>query len=203
MNYLLLISCLAISFLAHSQKKTTQNPADRYVQQIDARLKSKELSAKSLDHMSATGGSVTGFYSDGRLALIYTVYSGEHGYRSYNYYLRHDSLLLVQETQVFWKLSTEEDYERFEAYRQKHTDKEGVTDLSDWPMEIDDNNRYYFHDTVIVDFKIRSFKKARGATEDEIAETNKELLRRLRIHCKELEYKRSLRVTPGRDQAPK
>lgn len=199
MKQLIIAFCLLVSWPAHSQKKFNPAAADRYAKQIDTQLQSKELSAKSLDHMSATGGSVTGFYSDGRLALIYTVYSGEHGYRSYNYYLRHDSLLLVQEAQVFWKLSTEEDYERFEAYRQKHTDKEGVTDLSGWPMEIDDNNRYYFRDTVIAEARLLRFQKPRGPEKNEIAEANKELLRRLRIHCGELGYERSLRKA----QAPK
>lgn len=203
MKHLFLISCLAISILAHGQKKAKQNPADRYAQQIDAQRENKTLSAKSLDHMSATGGAVTGFYSGGRLALIYTVYSGEHGYRAYHYYLRHDSLLLVREIQAFWKLSTQEDYERFEVYRGEHTDSSGVTDLSGWPMETDDDNRYYFSDTTIVDVKVRSFKKPRAATEDEIAGKNKELLNRLRIHCGELGYEKSFRVTPGRDQAPK
>lgn len=190
MRSLLLISCLVMACLAHSQKKAKQNPADGYAQQIDEQRQNKTLSAKSLDHMSATGGSVTGYYLGSKLVLIYTVYSGENGYLSYSYYLRHDSLLLVQEAQVYWKLSTEEDYERFDAYRLKHTDKDGVTDLSEWPMETDDNNRYYFRDTAIVKAELKSFKKPKTATKEEIAEKNKELLRRLRIHCGELEYVR-------------
>lgn len=190
MRSLLLISCLVISTLAYSQKKAKQNPADRYAQQIDEQRQNKTLTVKSLDHMSMPGGSVTGYYDGPKLVLIYTVYSGERGYRSYSYYLRHDSLLLVQEAKVYWKLSTEEDYERFDAYRLKHTDKDGVTDLSGWPMETDDNNRYYFRDTVITGAKILQFKKPEAAEKGEIAEKNKELLRRLRIHCGELEYVR-------------
>jgi hypothetical protein len=68
---------------------------------------------------------------------------------------------------------------------------------------MDDDNRYYFSDTVIMKTELRSFRKPEMAEKGEIAEKNKELLRRLRIHCGELGYERSLRVTPGRDQAPK
>lgn len=189
MKPLIFFVCLLMAFPAHSQKKTAQSAADRYAQQIDEQRENKTLTPKSLDHMSVPGGAVTGYYLDSKLVLIYTAYGAEHGYQSYSYYLRHDSLLLVQEAQVYWKLSTEEDYERFEAYRLKHTDKEGVTDLSGWPMEVDDNNRYYFRDTVITEAKLLRFKKPEAAQKDKIAEKNKELLRRLRIHFGELEYK--------------
>jgi len=190
MRSIILSFCLLLSLLAHSQKKSRLSSADLYAQQIDARLKNKELSVKSLDHMSPTGGSVTGFYSGEKLVLMYTVYSAEHGYRAYSHYLRHDSLLLVREVQAMWKLSTEEDYVRFEAYSKEHTDSSGVTDLSGWPMEIDDDNRYYFRDTAIVEAKLMSFKKPKPTTKEEIAEKNKDLLHRLRIHCGELEYVR-------------
>lgn len=190
MKCLLLICGIAFSLLAHSQKKVTQAAADSYTQQIDKQRQNNTLTAKRLNYMSMPGGAVTGYYSGNKLVLIYTAYGGEQGYRCYNYYLRHDSLLLVHEVQAFWKLSGDEDYERFEAYREKHTDKEGVTDLSGWPMEIDDNNRYYFRDTVIAESKLLRFQKPRGPEKDEIAEANKELLRRLRIHCGELGYER-------------
>ncbi len=190
MKSLIVFCCLLVSFPAHSQKNTAQLPADRYAQHIDAKRQEKNLHAKSLDYMSMPGGAVTGYYDGAKLVLIYTAYGAEHGYSSYSYYLRHDSLLLVQEVKAFWKLSTEEDYQRFEAYRETHTDSSGVTDLSGWPMEVDDDNRYYFRDTVIVDVKIKRFKKPKTATQEEIAETNKELLRRLRIHCGELGYER-------------
>jgi hypothetical protein len=162
--------------------------ADRYAQQIDEKRSLKNLTEKSLDYMSMPGGAVSGYFQADKLVLIQTNYGAEHGYISYTYYLRNDSLLLVKELKVFWKFSNEEDYERFEDYRKKHTDEKGVTDLSGWPMETDDDNSYYFHDTVIVDFKIRSFKKPKTVTEDEIAGKNKDLMQRLRIHCKELEY---------------
>ncbi len=190
MKYLIFSGCLLLSLLAYSQKKGKPEAADRYAKQVDAQLQHRELSAKSLDYMSAPGGAVTGYYAGLELVLIRTVYGAEHGYRSYHYYLRHDSLLMVQEVQAFWKLSTGEDYERFETYRKEHTDTSGVTDLSGWPMETDDDNRYYFHDTVIVKAELRSFKKPEMAEKGELAEKNKELLRRLRIHCGELEYVR-------------
>ena len=191
MKAILFSFCLIFSLLTYGQKKKPLSSADRYAQQIDEKRSLKNLTKKSLDYMSMPGGAVTGYYQDDKLVLIQTNYGAEHGYISYTYYLRNDSLLLVKELKVFWKFSNEEDYERFEDYRKKHTDEKGVTDLSGWPMETDDDNSYYFHDTVIVDFKIRSFKKAKTVTEDEIAGKNKDLMQRLRIHCKELEYRRA------------
>lgn len=199
MKQLIVAFCLLVSWQAHSQKKNSPAVADRYAKQIDTQLQNKELSAKSLDYMSMPGGAVTGYYDGPKLVLIYTAYGAEYGYRSYSYYLRNDSLLLVQEVEAIWKLSGDEDHERFEVYRKEHTDTSGVTDLSGWPMEIDDNNRYYFRDTVITEAKILRFKKPEAAEKGEIAEKNKELLRRLRIHCGELGYERSLRKA----QAPK
>lgn len=190
MKPLLFYVCLVCSLVTHGQKKKTLFSADRYAQQIDTRQQQNNLTAKSLDHMSVPGGAVTGYYQGDKLVLIQTNYGAEHGYMSYTYYLRHDSLLLVKELKEFWKFSNEEDYERFEDYRKTHTDEKGVTDLSGWPMETDDDNAYYFQDTLIVDFKIRSFKKAKTVTEKEIADMNKDLMRRLRIHCGELEYVR-------------
>lgn len=182
--------CLIFSLLTYGQKKSNLSSTDHYAQQTDEKRSLNKLTAKSLDHMSIPGGAVTGYYENTALVLIYTTYGAEHGYISYSYYLRHDSLLLVKELKEFWKFSNEEDYERFEDYRKTHTDEKGVTDLSGWPMETDDDNAYYFQDTLIVDFNIRSFKKTKTVTEKEIADMNKDLMRRLRIHCGELAYVR-------------
>lgn len=190
MKAILFSLCLLLSLPVWSQKKSLPASAERYALQIDAQRQQNSLIAKSLDHMSATGGSVTGFYAGEKLVLIYTVYSAERGYHAFNYYLRHDSLLLVRELQAMWKLHSEEDYERFDTYRIAHTDSSGVTDLSGWPMDIDDDNHYYFQDTVMVKAELKSFKKPQMAEKSELAEKNKDLLRRLRIHCGELEYRR-------------
>lgn len=131
-----------------------------------------------------------GYYAGKELVLVHTDFGAEYGHTAYTFYLRHDSLLLVKETKEFLKFSNDADYENFEAYRKSHTDAKGNTDLSGWPLEFDDNNRYYFHDAVIVSTNISSLKKTKALSNQELTEKSADLLERLQIHYKELEYVR-------------
>lgn len=131
---------------------------------------------------------MTGYYAGKELVLVHTDFGAEYGHTAYIFYLRHDSLLLVKEIKESLKFSNDADYDNFEVYCKSHTDAKGNTDLSGWPLEIDDDNSYYFRDTVIVSTKISSFKKAKTLSANEIKELNAGLLERLRIHYKELEY---------------
>lgn len=190
MKSVLLIFCLTIGFALFAQKKQANTAIDRYAQQLDLQRRDHKLHAKALDHMSPQGGAVMGYYAGKELVLVHTDFGAEYGHTAYTFYLRHDSLLLVKETKEFLKFSNDADYENFEAYRKSHTDAKGNTDLSGWPLEFDDNNRYYFHDAVIVSTNISSLKKTKALSNQELTEKSADLLERLQIHYKELEYVR-------------
>ena len=163
------------------------NSIDKYVVYIDKCLNSKKLVKKDLDRMSVPGGAVSGYYLEKKLVLIKTMYGAEFGCTTYQFYLKNDSLVYVNETKEFLKVPEDSlKYEEFELYIKSHTDKKGNTNLSKWPLETNDNNSYYLSNNIIVDFKLKSFNKPKQTFEDKIAEKNKELIYRFTTHITEL-----------------
>ncbi len=179
---------ILLNFLfAFSVAQTNTKASDKYVEQINTYLKDNSLKKKSLDHMSTVGGAVAGYYLNKKLVLITTNYGGAFSDIGFSFYILNDSIVFVNESKVVLKEPiTEKEYSEYERYVIFHTDKQGNTDLTKWPLSTDIHNDYYFKNGTIVKYELRNFKKKFNPAGDHIAETTLDLLSRFKTHVEEL-----------------
>jgi hypothetical protein len=176
---LMLFAIVCFSFI----EKQKDNPTDKYVATIDKNLQEKKLAKKKLENMSRLGGSVTGYYLSNKLVLIKTCNQGHIGFHRLDFYIQNDSLVLVKEIAQTVKLNDKLNDSKI-VYGK---DKNGDADLSKYPLTENNKNTYYISDTMIVDFRLKSFGKTpKIIYEDVIAEKNKEIIQHYRAHLKEL-----------------
>ncbi len=131
--------------------------------------------------MSLYGGSLTGYYSDNKLVLITADHEVAYCSNEYSYYIKNDSLVFVTE-----QITKIKEPDNFDEYIKNHTDKSNNTDLSKLPLEINDDNQYYFHDDKIIACRMKSFKKKIIIVEDIVGEKNRMLVMFYKSHLDEL-----------------
>lgn len=183
MKHLFTLLALTTLFNVSFAQKREPYPADQYVKTINANFKAGKLVKKQLNYMSPLGGDVEGYYLNQKLVFIKTTYGGECGYHSYDFYIKNDTLVFVKEIAKYCKII---DGDKYTAYIAAHTDRNGNTDMTKWPLETDDNNRYYIDDNHIIDFILKSFVKPTKAYEDIIAAKSKEIIEHYNSHLQEL-----------------
>jgi len=158
---------------------------DKYVTYIDKNVKAKKFTVKQLNHMSALGGAVTGYYANKKLVFIETTYGGMDGYHSFNFYISSDTLVFVTERNEWTKIPENQD--EYDRYIKTHTNKNGDVDMTKLPLAADDYNTYYIDNNTIVGFSFKSFGKLKTQIfEDDIANKNKEIVQHYQSHLKEL-----------------
>jgi len=179
----IILNFLFSNFFAQTNARAT----DKYVEQINKYLNNKSLIKKDLDHMSVVGGMVAGYYLNKQLVFIKTNYGGSFSDISYSFYIQNDSIVYVEESKVVLKEPiTEKEYAEYERYVIFHTDKHGNTDLTKWPLSTDIHNAYYLKADKIIKYELKSFKKQLKPIENQLEETNADLLSRFKTHVEEL-----------------
>lgn len=154
---------------------------DKYKTDIDSKLKAKKLTSKEYPEMSFYGGSLTGYYLNKKLVLIQTQRAVEFAFTDIDLYIINDSVVYVTEQNSVIKQP-----ENMGDYIEKHTDKNGLTDLSKLPLEVDNDNTYYLKDHKIVAAQMISFKKKVFPKEEVVAEKNRMILAYYRSFLEEL-----------------
>jgi hypothetical protein len=122
---------------------------DAQVKSILAAKKSGQLTVKVLEHMSPSGGALTGYYQGQKLVLIEQQFNAEYGFHALDLYFAHDSLIYVIEEVIELQYFAENDA-AYQAYVKKHTNSEGDLDMSNWPKAVEEENHYYFHKDQII-----------------------------------------------------
>ena len=131
---LIIILFLLTSFSYGRPSDPDKKRIDKYIIDIDKKLKDKKLIAKKYPDRSFYGGSLTGYYLNNKLVLITAGNNVAYSSHQLTFYIMADTLVFVKE--IMKQIKEPENIE-------PHTDKNNNTDLSKLPLEVDDNNFYY------------------------------------------------------------
>jgi hypothetical protein len=153
----------------------------KYKADIDKKLSTKKLVLEEYPERSLYGGALAGYYFDHKLVLIKTDLNVAFSTTEMSYYVRSDTLLFVSEITIQIK-----EPDNIEEYLKEHTDKNNHTDFSRLPLNIDENNIYYFQGGKIIDSQMKSFRKKIKMTEAMLMEKHKVILEFYRSHLEEL-----------------
>lgn len=182
----LFICLLSLLFLQGTAQTIDTKSTDKYVKQVNTFLKENVYTKKPLADKSPTGGTVTGYYLKNRLQLITAVKSDDFGFIEHSFYIEKDSLVFIKECTVVLKQPMSgKEFEDYETYVLFNT-QNGTTDFSKWPLLTDIANTYYFQNSRIIKYQLKSFNKNVKPADSEIDESNKELVAHFLTHLEEL-----------------
>lgn len=116
-----------------------------HVSKVNLLVKANKLTLKEYQNMSFCGGALTGYFQNGELIYIKTVYAGEMGATFTDWYLNNGKIIYMKE--VHSEYIPPKD---FNDYCKKHHDKNGNCDFSGLKNTEEIHKTYFLQNPKII-----------------------------------------------------